>query len=232
MSAPVVTVRGEATLEGSPDLATLWVTVYAGGSSAERTRAALATAAGRTQDLVREYEAAVEESSTSGFQVAPVFDRRGEVKAGRFRGSFTSTVVVKDFEALSPLVLALAQVPESEVSGPNWSLRRTNPIFAAVRLAAIDEALRRADDYAAAFGTSVVDLLEVSDLEPGYPAPTMRSMAFMTKGAPEAAPEFDFEPAKQTVSAQVTVRCTLAPPDLAALRQGRPDSPGASAATR
>ena len=40
-------------------------------------------------------------------------------------------------------------------------------MYREARLAAIADARRRADDYAAAFGTTVADLVEVSDLNPG-----------------------------------------------------------------
>ena len=41
-------------------------------------------------------------------------------------------------------------------------------MYREARLAAIADARRRADDYAAAFGTTVADLVEVSDLNTGF----------------------------------------------------------------
>jgi uncharacterized protein len=74
-------------------------------------------------------------------------------------------------------------------------------------LAAIADARRRADDYAAAFGTTVGDLVEVSDLNTGLGG--VREMrAFAMGGAAEDA-AFEFEPATQSVSGQVTVRFSL-----------------------
>jgi uncharacterized protein len=121
--------------------------------------------------------------------------------------------VVHDFEALSPLVFALAELPNSQIDGLWWSLRPDNPAYRTVRLEAIADARRRADDYAAAFGCTVVDLAEVSDLEHGFAPPReMRAFGMAMDAAEEAM--FEFEPATQTVSGQVTVRFTISRPSL------------------
>jgi uncharacterized protein len=206
-SAPLVTVRGEAQLEGPPDLATLALTLHASGDSAERTRSQLAEGSTAVTQLLQRFEAALERHSTSGLHVSPVFNRRTPTKITGYQGTLTTQIVVADFEALSPLALALTALPNSQIDGPWWSLRPDNQMFRETRLAAIVDARRRAEDYAAAFGTTVADLVEVSDLNPGFGGVReMRAFA-MAKGADDAA--FEFEPAIQTVSGQVTVRYSL-----------------------
>jgi uncharacterized protein len=206
-AAPVVTVRGDAQLEGAPDLATLTLTLHASGDSAEQTRRQLAEGSVTVAELLQGYEAAIERSSTSGVHVAPVFNRRTPTKIIGYQGTFTTQIVVSDFEFLSPLVLALTTLSNSQLDGPWWSLRADNPMYREARLAAIADARRRADDYAAAFGTSVAGLVEVSDLNTGFNGVReMRTFA-MAKGADDTP--FEFEPATQTVSGQVTVRFTL-----------------------
>ena len=206
-AAPVVTVRGEAQLEGPPDLATLTLTLHASGDSAERTRGQLADGSVAVPKLLQQYEAAIERSSTSGVHVAPVFNRRTPTKIMGYQGTFTTQIVVSDFEFLSPLVLALTTLSNSQLDGPWWSLRADNPMYREARIAAIADARRRADDYAAAFGTTVAGLVEVSDLNTGFNGVReMRTFA-MAKGAEDTP--FEFEPATQTVSGQVTVRFSL-----------------------
>ena len=206
-AAPVVTVRGEAQLEGPPDLATLTLTLHASGDSAERTRGQLADGSVAVPKLLQQYEAAIERSSTSGVHVAPVFNRRTPTKIIGYQGTFTTQIVVSDFEFLSPLVLALTTLSNSQLDGPWWSLRADNPMYREARIAAIADARRRADDYAAAFGTTVAGLVEVSDLNTGFNGVReMRTFA-MAKGAEDTP--FEFEPATQTVSGQVTVRFSL-----------------------
>lgn len=204
---PLVTVRGEAQLEGPPDLATLTLTLHASGDSSERTRSQLAEGSTAVFQRLQRFEAAIERSSTSGLHVAPVFNRRTPAKITGYQGTFSSQIVVADLESLSPLVLALTELHNSQIDGPWWSLRPNNPLFRDVRLAAIADARRRADDYAAAFGTTVANLVEVSDLDSGFAGVReMRAFA-MGNGADDAA--FDFQPATQTVSGQVTVRFSL-----------------------
>ena len=205
--APLVTVRGEAQLEGPPDLASVALTLHASGDSAEDTRSQLAEGSAKVAQLLAQFETAVERSSTSGVHVFPVFNRRTPPKITGYQGTFATQIVVADLESLSPLVLALTALPNSQVDGPWWSLRHDNAMYREARLAAISDARLRADDYAAAFGTTVADLVEVSDLNTGFGgAREMRAFAMAT-GAEDAA--FEFEPATQTVSGQVTVRFSL-----------------------
>jgi uncharacterized protein len=205
--APLVTVRGEAQLEGPPDLATVALTLHASGDSPERTRSQLAEGSAKVAELLRQFEASLERSSTTGVHVFPVFNRRTPPRITGYQGTFSTQIVVADLEWLSPLVLALTALPNSQVDGPWWSLRPDNPMYREARLAAIADARRRADDYAAAFGTTLADLVEVSDLNTGFGGVReMRAFA-MAKGAEDAA--FEFEPATQSVSGQVSVRFSL-----------------------
>jgi uncharacterized protein YggE len=206
-SPPLVTVHGEAQLEGSPDLATLALTLHASGDSAERVRSQLAEGSVVVLQLLQQFDAAIERSSTSGVHVAPLFNRRTPTKIIGYQGTFSTQIVVSDFESLSPLVLALTALSNSQVDGPWWSLRPDNTMYREARLDAIADARRRANDYAAAFGTTVAGLVEVSDLNTGFAGGReMRAFA-MAKGVDDTP--FEFEPATQTVSGQVTVRFSL-----------------------
>jgi uncharacterized protein YggE len=208
-SAPLVTVRGEAQLEGPPDLATLTLTLHASGDSAERTRSQLATGSTAVSQLLQRFAAAIERSNTSGLHVSPVFNRRTPAKITGYQGTFSTQIVVADLESLSPLVLALSELHNSQIDGPWWSLRPENPMFRNVRLAAIADARRRVEDYAAAFGKTVGNLVEVSDLDSGFTGVREMHAFAMARGADDTA--FDFQPALQTVSGQVTVRFSLSP---------------------
>lgn len=212
MANPVVTVRGEARLEAPPDLATVSLTIHSTGSSADAVRDDLARASAQVRELLEERSSAVSRFNTSGLHVAPVFGHKSGTKITGYRGSFSTSIEVTDFDALSDLVFALTPLPNSQVDGPWWSLRPENPVHREVRLAAITDARRRAEDYAAAVEMSVADLLEISDLETGGWGSQARTRAFAMDAA-ESQPAFDFEPAVQSVSGQVTVRYTISGPD-------------------
>ena len=118
--------------------------------------------------------------------------------------------MVADLESLSPLVLALTALPNSQVDGPWWSLQPDNPMYREVRLAAIADARRRADDYAAAFGATVSELVEVSDLNAGYRAACAHADATNAMAMDMAADEPRSNSSRPAaISGQVTVRFTL-----------------------
>src|SRR5215207_281609 len=134
MTTPIVTVRGEAQLEVPPDLATPAFTVHSTGDSVEAPRTELAEASTQVRDLLAEHATAIERSSTSGLHIAPIFSRRGGTKITGYRGSFSTQIVVHNFEMLSALIFALTPLPNSQIDGPWWSLRRDNAAFRNVRL--------------------------------------------------------------------------------------------------
>jgi uncharacterized protein YggE len=212
LPAPIVTVRGQAQLAGSPDLATLSVTLHAGGDTAAAVRKKLANGSAEIARLVDTFANSLEDSSTSGLHIGPVFTRKTPRRINGYAGSFSAELVLNDFDALSPVVLAATKLAGSRVSGPWWSLRPDSSLHRQVRIAAIDDARTRAADYAAAFDATLAGLIEVSDLESGLGGGAGRVMqSFAAGGMPEDddEPEIDFEPELQTVYGQITVRFAL-----------------------
>ncbi len=206
MTSPLITVRGEAQLDVPPDRATLSATVHSTGSAASVVRRELAEASEQVRAVVT---AAAEAAafSTTGLHVGPVLSARSGSRVTGYRGSFTSTVEVSDLDALPGLLAGLASLPQTQVDGPWWSLRRDHPAFREARLAAVADARRRADDYAAAFGAAVGAVVEVSDLDEGLgERPVSGAVRAMAVGG---APVFDLEPTVQTVVGRVTVRFTM-----------------------
>ncbi len=211
MTTPIVTVRGEAELEVPPDLAGLRVALHGSGPDARAVWAELSKTGGELGRMLDEHAAAIEERATTGAHVSPVFGRRSQSKITSYRGSQHTRVVLHDFEALSPLLLAIADLPNGQVVGPDWSLRRDNPAYREARLAAIEDARARAADYAAGFGGRVAELIEISDTEAGYGGPQPVAMfAARAGGAAADQIELDLEPQPQQVSGQIVVRFGLA----------------------
>lgn len=217
MTAPVVTVRGEAEVEVAADRATLSLTVDRTGSSAAEVQEALAAVSGEVRALAQG-RAGVTQWNSGAIHVGPVFSGRGDKITG-YRGSFSSEVVVHDFSILPDLLVAWSSIEGSQLNGPWWSLSTRHPAHGQVRLDAIREARSRADDYAAAFDATVEALVEVSDLEGGFggsrDSGVFRGESMMAKGGGhESAPTFDLQPSMITITGQVTVRFTISTPDL------------------
>jgi uncharacterized protein len=207
MDRPVVTVRGEAYREVSPEVASFSVTASARDKDRETTLRRLrerAAAVGAVLDGV-----ATEKRETSGVEVHPELKRGGE-RVAAYAGRVTTTVTVTDFDGLGELMLRLAELDQTSVAGPWWQLRPDSTAGAEVRTAAIRQALHKAHEYAEAVGAQVSGLVEISDDGFGGGAtPLMARAAAVDDSGP---PALDVEPQAQTVSASVVVRVTITEP--------------------
>jgi len=182
MPEPVISVRGEASLEVEPEIAIVWVSVQARDASRQRAVELLARRSGAVSSTIKGFGEAIEKLESQPVNVQPVFKdgRAGKERISGYLARAGFTVTVRDF----------------------------------ARLAAAKDATQRAGEYAEAFGGRVTGLVEAADT--GMLTPQPRHMAFAAKAAAAAGgdqgPAFDFEPAKQTVTAQVEARYTMTAP--------------------
>ncbi|MFG2145943.1 SIMPL domain-containing protein [Streptomyces sp. NPDC048696] len=220
--APRIAVRGEAVLDVDPEIARLGVTVIARGTDRRSALEDLTRRNAAVLDLVKSYGDAVEQLETGSFSVSPELGRHGRGERVRaYQGQVRLTAELGDFTALGELASRLAALELTRVDGPWWGLRPASPAYAKARRRAVEQAVERAREYAAALGSDLVALLELADegaedARP-YPAPApgMLRTAYGS-GAPEpqGALELDLEPQRQTVRAAVLARFTMAPPAL------------------
>lgn len=218
--APQVTVRGEGRLEVDPEFARIWLTVSARGTDRTATLADLTRRNARVLDLVKAHGDTVQRLETGRLSISPELGRRGRgERVHAYVGRVRVTAELTDFTALGELVTRLADLDMTSVDGPWWELRPDSPAYAEARRLAVTEAVRRARTYAEALGTSLASLLELSDAglagpgAPMHPAFAGAPMAFAAEGVGEAPP-LDLEPQRQTVTAEVVARFTMAPPAL------------------
>jgi uncharacterized protein YggE len=209
LSAPQVQVRGEALLQAEPELADVDVTVRVRArdreTALERCRAAhdqvaaVATAGGD----------AVETVETTAVSVyLEVRDRRAP---GEPVACVQTRLTVGRLDAVGELVVALGRLDDVEVSGPTWRLRPDSPVLEQARLDAVGDAVRRARQYAAAFGAELTELLEVRDAGLGGPrvASPMAAMARFES----SELQLDLTPPRQEVHGAVEVRFAMSAPD-------------------
>lgn len=121
---------------------------------------------------------------------------------------------VRDFDLLERVDAALAAVAAYNAQGAYWTVDPDNPAWRAVRTDAIAEALRQADDYAAALGCRVVRVEQVADaglLDGGrvQAAAAPPGAMFRAASGPGGPPSLDPQP--QQVSAAIDVRCATGP---------------------
>lgn len=218
-SQPVISVRGGSQFEVEPEIALLGVTVMAQDKDRHHALELLARRTRAVADLIKGYGEAVEKLESGPATVHPVFkDGKGRERVTGYVARAGFSVTVSDFTVLGELVPRLASEEMVTVTGPGWRLRPGSQAYRQARLAAAQDATQRAREYAEAFGGRVTGLVEAADTgllgasrEAG-PA-SFRASARLAGGMEESElPEFDFEPARQTVRAEVEARFTMTAP--------------------
>ena len=219
---PVISVRGEAVLEVDPEIAVVWVLVMARDKDRRRAVELLADRSKRVTAQIKGFGGAIEKLDSGRVNVQPEFASgkpRERITGYVAQASMTATVT--DFDVLGNLVAGLAGQEMVSVNGPGWGLRPGSPVHREARLAAAKDATQRAREYAEAFGGTVSWLVEAADtglLTAPQPQPQARAVSYAAarlaggQAGVDDQPEFDFEPAKQTVSAQIEARFTMTAP--------------------
>jgi uncharacterized protein YggE len=222
--SPVVSVRGACVSEVEPEIATLDVLVSARDREREDCLRSLDARSSAVLALVTSFGEAVERVETAGVRIGPEFkDNKPRERVVGYSGAVRHRLLVVDFTRIGDLVARLAEQDMVDVVGPWWQLRADSPVYRAARIAAAQDALARAREYADALGSTVVGLVEMADtglLSEAVPAPggpyPVAPMAMRAPapggGVPPAPVVLDLEPVRQTVRANVEARFTIAPP--------------------
>ena len=215
--APQVVVRGEAMLLVDPEIAHLGVTV---ATRARDRQTALERCHAGLDDVtavVRAAGDAVEVVETARVSVYR------EYRNGRADGDPVASVhtrlTVGRLDAVGDLVVALGRLDHVTLTGPNWDLRPDSPAAERARLDAVGDAVHRARQYAAAFGSELTGLLEVRDV--GLSGGTFEVAVPMGAVGASGGSELtlDLTPARQEVHGAVEVRFAMSAPDLEVFRR-------------
>lgn len=217
---PVISVRGEASLEAEPEIAMVSVTIQARDRGRQTVLDRLATRNEQVINLIKSYGEAVEKLESGPAAVRPdLKDKKAGERVARYVGKASVRIMVRDFTVLGELVTSVSEEDLVTVAGPWWALRPDSPVYRDARLAAARDAQVRAREYAGAFGGAVAGLIEAADAgllsSSGEHGVRVRAMAAagrapLAGGPPQA--ELDFEPARQTVTAQVEARFAMTVP--------------------
>jgi uncharacterized protein YggE len=220
---PVISVRGEAYLEADPEIAVISVRVQARDRDRRAVLDRLISRNRQVLDLVREYGDAVEKVESGPASAHPEFKPKGDKeRVAGYAGQASAQVTVRELSVLGELVARLAELELVTVAGPWWSLRPDSSVYREARVAAAKDATRRAEEYAAAFGGRLGELIEAADVgllagqgwrsQAGPPASRAMMAAGLRGGHVDETPSLDLEPARQSVTAQVDARFTMVPP--------------------
>ena len=202
--SPRVVVRGEAVAEVLPDAADLVVTIEVRDRRRDR---ALATLAGRQQELTALLDAHREGLGTVATDAVSVFDEGTDgVRSGSVV-TVTTRVQVGDVAAAGRLAVAVAGLTDTSLHGPHWRVSRGHPVHDRVRADAVADALARARGYAAALGVGLTGLVELRDAGTGGGGRLAKASLAMATAEPE------LQPGPVEVHGSVEMTCTMSPPD-------------------
>lgn len=172
----VLSVRGEAAQSVAPDFVVLAGSVVVRGDSKRAAVAASAAALDRlTAELsglggvARRLDTERSPLVWSAFSAATHAEGEHDKETGRYEltGHYLATVEVavaaRDFDLLDALGSVIADHDEFNVRQVSWGVDDDNPAWSAVRSEAIQAAVRKGRDYAAALGVSLLRVEHVAD---------------------------------------------------------------------
>lgn len=207
----IISTAGEAHLEVDPEFAIVHVNISAFEPDRPLAIKRVTERAEQAKPLFKE----AERVETGSINVWPEYRDHNAKHLSGYRATVSQQVRVTDFTILGDLLARLGELNGVELNGPTWQLRPDSPHHRTARLAAVDDALRRARDYAAALGTEVTGMVELSDTGDLIGQQQVQPMMFaMRAGLADggSTPTFDVAPARQQVSARVAARFEVRPP--------------------
>lgn len=203
-----ITVTGEGRVTAVPDMATLTLGVSA--EAAEAKAAMDQTSEGVAALLERLAAAAVEarDIQTSGLSLGPVWrhsnDGSQPPQITGYSATNTVTVRVRDMDRLGGLLDQALEGGVNTLHGVGFGLQDPEPRMDEARVAAVEDALRKAELYARAARVTLGPILSISE-GGGMPGPQpMYREAAMSASVPVAAGETE-------VLAQVIITWQIAP---------------------
>lgn len=202
---PVLRVTGEGRVEMAPDMAMITLGVE---SRAKTARAALSENSRRvaaTLDTLRAAGIAARDMQTSGLSLGPEWEtyRPGGENRPRVIGFVATNMVtirVRDLPALGGILDKIADDGANVSNGLQFSVSNMDELRDTARRAAVQDARRKADLYAAAAGVTLGPIQSLTEGATGaVPRPMMaREMALSDAPVPVAEGEI-------TVSATVEI---------------------------
>jgi hypothetical protein len=223
----LLSVRGEARRLVAPDYAEVAVTVAASrGSKAEAARAAAAGLGSLTAGLAALGGAALDagtgrdpltwsaQSMTTYAEHAHDEDTGQYQPTGQVTAEVSVVVAVRALELLDALASVLAAGETITMQGVTWHVDWDNPAWRLVRADAVQAAIRKARDYAAALGGTLRSVEHIADaglLGDGSSQSGFTASRVMARAASRGAGESDapsLDPVPQELTAVIEARCT------------------------
>jgi hypothetical protein len=187
-----ITVTGHGTVKVTPDVADLWLGVQ---TTADTARQAMSTIGTKSEQLVnqlKERGIAAEDIQTS------------ELCLNGYSASVSVSVRARQIDGIGALLDSIQGLVGDEltIGGISFSYEDPEAVLEQARVAALENARARAEQYAAAAGTEVGEIIKIVETPSGGPIPYYAD-ARMEYAADAAA--VAIEPGSQELAVDVSV---------------------------
>ena len=195
-----ITVTGHGTVNVVPDVADLWMGVQATAPTGDEVMNTIEQKSQRLVNALKNAGIDEKDIQTSGLSLYPNYARNGNDITG-YTASVDVSVRARDINRVGELLDAVQGMVGQEltIGGISFSYEDPEAVLEQARVAAIDNARARAQQYAAAAGTEVGDVVKIVETSSAAP-PVPYAMDRMAAEATVA-----IEPGSQELSADVSV---------------------------
>lgn len=186
---PTISVMGTGEAELKPDFARIHVTVATQAETVAQATAANNNATERVLARIQSLGIKREDIRTANFQVFQTPQQVGpdgkEMKTPKFSANHQLRITTRDLDGVGRLAGEILASGDMTFQAVTFGLDKQEEGGDRAREAAVRDARRQAEIYAAAAGVSLGRLLEIRDgsAQPFEPQPDMRMSMAMAKGA-------------------------------------------------
>jgi uncharacterized protein YggE len=205
-SQRTISVQGSGMAYGTPDIASASAGIESRGATPDEALAANTKTMNTIMAAIKRHGIADRDIETSSFSVNPVYAQQpnpranGSLNIEGYQVTNQVNVRVRDMGKLGGLLSALVEAGANRLHGVTFAIADPAKLQDEARKAAIADAKKRADLFAAAAGVKVKRVLSIAEAG-GYAPPQPMAMRAMKAGG-EAVPVAGGE---QSVSANVSV---------------------------
>ncbi len=206
-----LTLTGEGVVNARPDIATVQVGVAVTGKVAKDAlleNSKLLTAA---LNAAKENGIEPRDLQTSGISLTPDVTRPNDYQSVRIVGYRVNNLLsirIRDLEKLGGLLDRLVVVGANDIRSVTFSVANPAPLIEQARIAAIKDAVRKAEIYAEAANLKIVRVISISDSGIDFPRPQQR---VRTLAASPERVDVPVEAGEQAFTARVGAVFEIAP---------------------
>jgi hypothetical protein len=196
-----ITVTGEGKTTVKPDIATVGMGVRVSGPAAQEVLDQTNEKATALIAALKALGVADDDIVTTGISIFPQYSQNGSRVTG-YEASNNLGVTVRDLARAGEIIDGAAAFAGDSITinGISFSVADPESAISGARAAAIDNARKRAGEYADAAGVSVGDVVMISEIVVAPPVPEYREFA-----AADAAGAMPVQSGTTDLTATVTV---------------------------